>query len=84
LKSERSGTKTFAEVFDDGYESFKIGVLLGRAREKAGLTKDEMAIKLRTTKSVITRIEMNAGSMRVSTLRKYAKALGKKVNLEIV
>ena len=74
----------FADGFEEGYESFKVGVLLCLSRENAGLTKQEMADKLGTTSSVVTRIENDAGSMSVSTLRKYAKALGKKVNLEIV
>ncbi len=74
----------FAEGFKEGYESFKVGVLLCLSREKAGLTKEEMADKLGSIRSVITRIENDAGSMRVSTLRKYAKVLGKKVNLEII
>ncbi len=74
----------FARNFDDGYENFKIGVLLRQKREKAGITQEEVAIKLHTKKSAISRIENHAEDIRLSTLHKYAKALGKKVNLEIV
>ena len=84
IEERKKRDKEFAEGFDEGYESFKVGVLLCLSREEAGLTKQEMADKLGTAKSVITRIENDAGSMRVSTLRKYAKALGKNVNLKIV
>lgn len=74
----------FADGFDEGYQNFKIGVLFKTYREEAGLTQEEVAQKLGTKKSAISRIENHAEDIRLSTLHKYAKALGKKVNLEIV
>ena len=74
----------FANEFDEGYENFKIGVLFKASREQAGMTQEEVAQKLGTKKSAISRIENHAEDIRLSTLHKYAKALGKKVNLEIV
>ena len=73
-----------ANEFDEGYENFKIGVLFKASREQAGMTQEEVARKLGTKKSAISRIENHAEDIRLSTLHKYAKALGKKVNLEIV
>ena len=46
----------FAENYDVGYADFKIGVILRQAREAAGLTQDEVAQKLQTKKSAISRI----------------------------
>lgn len=74
----------FADEYDEGYENFKIGVLLQLSREQAELTQEEVARKMGTKKSAISRIENHADSITLSTLRKYAKALGKKVHLEIV
>ena len=71
----------FAEGFDEGYEQFKIGVLLRLEREKAGLTQDQLAAKLNTKKSVISRLENHAEDVRLSTLYKYARALGKRINI---
>lgn len=73
----------FAEGFDEGYENFKIGVLFRMSREQAGLTQEQVAQKLGTKKSAISRIENHAEDIRLSTLRKYAKALGKQFKLEI-
>jgi DNA-binding XRE family transcriptional regulator len=73
-----------ANEFDEGYENFKIGVLFKSSREQAGMTQEEVARKLGTKKSAISRIENHAEDIRLSTLHKYAKALGKKVTLEIV
>ena len=73
----------FAEGYDEGYENFKLGVLLRQARENAGITQEEVARKLNTKKSAISRIENHAEDIRLSTLRKYAEALGKQIRLEV-
>ncbi len=73
--------KEFAENFEAGYADFKIGVVLRQAREAAGLTQEEVARRLRTKKSAISRIENHADDVRLSTLRRYAKAVG--ANLQI-
>jgi ribosome-binding protein aMBF1 (putative translation factor) len=69
----------FAQDFDAGYEEFKIGVVLRQAREQAGITQEELALKLHTRKSAISRIENHAEDIRLSTLRGMAKALGKQL-----
>jgi ribosome-binding protein aMBF1 (putative translation factor) len=67
-----------------GYEDFKIGALLKEARVRAGLTQEELARKINTTKSVISRVENHAEDIRLSTLEKFARALGKEVHVMIV
>ena len=73
----------FAENFDSGYEEFKIGVMLKMAREEAGFTQEELAEKLNTKKSAISRIENHAKDIKLSTLEKFVQALGKKLRLEV-
>ena len=73
--------KVFALGFEEGYAEFKIGVILRQAREAAGLTQDEVARRMKTKKSAISRIENHADDVRLSTLRKYADAVG--TNLQI-
>ena len=72
-----------AKGFWDGYEDFKIGVILKEARKNSGLTQEEMAKKINTTKSVISRIENHAKDIRLSTLEKFARALGRKITILI-
>lgn len=84
IEQQKRESPEFAEGFDEGYENFKLGVLFKVSREQAGMTQEEVARKLGTKKSAISRIENHAEDIRLSTLHKYAKALGKKVNLEIV
>jgi ribosome-binding protein aMBF1 (putative translation factor) len=72
-----------AEGFWDGYEDFKVGVMLREARKSSGLTQDEVAKKIKTTKSVVSRIENHAEDIRLSTLEKFVKALGRKLTIVI-
>lgn len=74
----------FAEGYDEGFRSFKIGVLLKQAREEAGLTQAELAKQLNTKKTAISRIENHADDIRLSTLEKYARAFGKKLRVELI
>jgi DNA-binding XRE family transcriptional regulator len=71
----------FAEDFELGYANFKIGVMLRQARESAGLTQEDVARRLHTKKSAISRIENHADDVRLSTLKRYAEAVG--TNLQI-
>jgi ribosome-binding protein aMBF1 (putative translation factor) len=75
--------KDFAEGYDEGYEQFKIGVVLKQARESAGLTQEELALRLRTKKTAISRIENHAEDIKLSTLEKVAHALGKRLHVRI-
>ena len=81
---ERSERDTeFAENFEVGYTDFKIGVLLRQAREAAGLTQEEVAKRLKTQKSAISRIENHANDVRLSTLRRYADAVGADLHIRL-
>jgi len=71
----------FAQSYEAGYADFKIGIILRQARVSAGLTQEEVARKLQTKKSAISRIENHADDVRLSTLRRYADAVG--ANLQI-
>jgi len=83
IEKRKKKSKSFAESFEKGYENFKIGVLLRQAREEVGLTQEELANKLQTKKSAISRIENHAEDIRLSTLKNYLSALGKQIQIRI-
>lgn len=83
IRDGKKRSAKFAEDFESGYETFEFSVMLRRAREEAGITQEAIAKKLRTKKSAISRIENNADDIRLSTLGKYAKALGKKLKVHL-
>ena len=77
--------KGFSEAYDalEG-EYLLVRELLG-ARMRAGLTQEEVAEAMGTTKSAVSRLEA-AGkhSPSVSTLKKYAQAVGCDVEIRLV
>ncbi len=83
ITKRKASDREFADNFDSGYEEFKIGVMLKMAREEAGLTQEQLAVKLNTKKSAISRIENHASDIKLSTLENFAQALGKKINIEV-
>ncbi|MEO8233417.1 MAG: helix-turn-helix transcriptional regulator [Ignavibacteriota bacterium] len=58
---------------DKGYEDFKIGALILDARLEKGLTQEELAAKVGTTKSYISKIENNVKEVRISTLQRIVE-----------
>ncbi|MCG8183107.1 helix-turn-helix domain-containing protein [Tenacibaculum piscium] len=77
------GTGT-REVFEEEFETFKIGVLIQEARKKQHLTQQQLAEKVGTTKSYISRIENNASDIRLSTLMRIIReGLGGSLKLSL-
>jgi ribosome-binding protein aMBF1 (putative translation factor) len=74
----------FAKDFESGYQELKIGVLLRQAREQAGVTQEALARRTKTRKSAISRLENHAEDVRLSTLERVARALGKSLRIELV
>ena len=77
----KPGTKRREEL-EEGYEEFKLGVMLLEARIEKGLTQEELATKVGTTKSYISKIENNIKEVRFSTLKKIIE-LGLDGHLEL-
>ena len=83
IKNRKRNDIEFSENFDTGYENFKVGIILKQMREKSGFNQEELANKLGTKKSAISRIENHAEDIRLSTLEKYARVLGMKLQISI-
>lgn len=83
IKKRKGADPDFAKGFNRGYEEFKIGVILKMAREEAGFTQQQLAEKLKTKKTAISRIENHAEDIKLSTLKKFAEALGKDLRVEV-
>ena len=83
ISERKEQDEVFSLNFDEGYQAFKIGVLLKEARESAGVTQEELAFRLSTKKSAISRIENHAEDVKLSTIEKFASSLGKNVEIRI-
>ena len=79
----KKGTSKRDEL-EAGYEEFKVGFMIREARLKSGLTQQELADKVGTTKSYISKLENNIKEARISTLRKIVEfGLGGSLELKI-
>ncbi|MDO9557215.1 MAG: helix-turn-helix transcriptional regulator [Coriobacteriia bacterium] len=77
--------KGFSEAYDGLEDEYLLVRELLGARMRAGLTQEEVAEAMGTTKSAVSRLEA-AGkhSPSVSTLKKYAQAVGCDVEIRLV
>jgi ribosome-binding protein aMBF1 (putative translation factor) len=84
IKTRKIKDQKFAKNYDKNYIDFKIGVILRNARQEAGLTQEDLARRVMTKKTAISRLENHADDIRLSTLQRVAEALGKHVEISIV
>ena len=68
------------------YEEFTLLDEFLKARTAAGITQAEVAKRIGTTQSAIARLESGRGkhSPSLATLRKYASALGCRLELKLI
>lgn len=77
------GTERRDELERD-FESFKIGLLLKKAREEKQLTQSELAELVDKKREYISRVENNASNLTLKTLYDIVeKGLGGKVKISI-
>lgn len=74
----------FATGFDNGYEEFKIGMMIKEMRLANGMTQEQLAEKLDTKKSVISRMENHSEDIKLSTLQKVASVFGKQLRVAML
>ena len=84
IERRKRADKVFAKDFETGYDEFKIGLMLRQAREQAGVTQETLARLTKTKKSAISRLENHAEDVRLSTVSRVARALGKAVRIDLV
>lgn len=93
------GCHTFNEILDCEYgkpgtperdkfereaEAFVLAERMKEERKKAGLTQEQLAARIGTKKSYISRLENGKADVQLSTLFKIFQGLGKRVSVSIV
>lgn len=78
-----NGTERRDELERD-FESFKIGILLKKAREQKHLTQDQLTELVDKKRTYISRVENNGSNLTLKTLFDIVeKGLGGKVKISI-
>ncbi len=75
----------FRKAYEDLEEEYSLIREMLAARSKSGLTQEAVAESMRTTKSAVSRLE-SAGkhTPSLTTLRKYAQAVGCRLKIKLV
>ena len=72
------------EAFDRDTETFILAERLKEERPKAGLTQEQLAEKIGTKKSYISRLENGKADVQLSTLFRIFEGLGRRIRLTIL
>ena len=72
------------EEFDRETEAFCLAQTLKEERKRAGLTQEELAEKIGTKKTYISRLENGKADIQLSTLFRIFEGLGRRVSLTIL
>jgi len=72
------------DEYDAESLAFRLGVMLREARQVAGVTQEELAVRTGTQKSYISRIERGQSDIQISTFYRLVEiGLGKRLNISI-
>ena len=70
--------------FEADCDAFILGERLREERRKAGLTQEQLAQRIGTKKSYISRVENGHADIQLSTLFKIFQGLGRRVSLRVL
>jgi len=77
--------KGFAAAYAESADEYELVRELLAARARAGLTQEQVAECMGTTKSAVSRLEsVGKHSPSVNTLKRYARAVGCEVEIRLV
>ena len=86
ILSEKYGKKgnEKRDNFDSESLAFRLGVMLKEARKEANMTQEELADKIGTKKSYISRVERGLSDIQMSSYYRLIEiGLGKSLNISI-
>jgi ribosome-binding protein aMBF1 (putative translation factor) len=75
LRAERESSPEYRAAYDRARQAYDIGKKVRELREARGLTQQGLAQRMRTTQSVIARLELGGAEPRFETLERVARAL---------
>ncbi len=82
LHKEWSKRPGYKKAYDALEEEFSIASALIEARGHAGLTQEEVARRMKTTQTVIARLESGRTRPSTRTLQRFAKATGMRLRIK--
>ena len=84
LRRRRTKDSELQKLYEEETTNFKVATLIRKTREEAGLTQEELAQKIESTQSVISRLEdADYEGHSLTMLNKIAQVLNKKLDIEM-
>ena len=89
LRNRRVNAMTSAEraEFDEALATARLAIDVGEkvreAREAAGLSQRELAVRMSTSQAAVARLEAGGTSATLTTLQKAAAALGLELTIDL-
>ena len=77
-----SNSPGFKAKVEKEYKNLRIGELIRQLRLSHGMTQEDLAKRLSTTKSAVSRLENHSESVRLATIEKVAEVFNKKLVLD--
>jgi ribosome-binding protein aMBF1 (putative translation factor) len=74
----------FPDLVDAAAERRRLLRELAKERESRGITQTAVAAEMKTSQSAVARIESGQADVKLSTLERYAAAVGKRVRWQLV
>ena len=82
VRNKMMSDPEFVKAYHELDEEFDLLKAMIDARKAAGLTQSEVAEKMGTSQAQIVRLESGKGT--ITSLRRYARATGRKVKITLV
>jgi HTH-type transcriptional regulator/antitoxin HipB len=82
IKKRDKRSPGFEARVDAELAELRVGLVVKALRQQNNLTQEELAQRLKTTKSAISRLENSSGGARLETLEKVAQVFGKELVIE--
>ena len=83
ISTRSSPNPAFPEMVDEALRAREVLRELTRARIDQGLSQSVVAARMGSSQSVVVRIERGNRDVRLSTLARYAAAVGRRVNWSV-
>jgi len=80
---EQTRDQAFAAAFEDAQARAELLASCVRRRKETGLTQAEVARSMGTTQSAVSDLEAGATDPRLSTLQRYARAVGARIDVAL-
>jgi ribosome-binding protein aMBF1 (putative translation factor) len=71
----------YRKEYDALEEEFTLAEAMFKARERAGLTQEELATRMETSQSAVARMESGRVLPSGSTLKRFARATGSRLKI---